>query len=71
MTVRGKVNNIRPWTGTFSQVTLERPPEIGKISDHAIVYFLFRDHTKIDRLKVLKRGDDITVTGQILELTAN
>ena len=41
MTVRGKVNNIRPWTGTFSQVTLERPPEIGKISDHAMRVFPF------------------------------
>jgi hypothetical protein len=73
MKVIGTLGNVRPWTGHFSQVTFERSstPVLERTwLDYTTIYMLFRDAPKIDRLKILKRGDKITVIGQIREVDA-
>lgn len=65
MKVSGPIGNVGAFNGTFSQVTF---------SDRSIysggqVYMLFRDQGYIkDRLSVLKKGDKITVIGQITRI---
>jgi hypothetical protein len=73
MKVTGTLGNVRPWTGLFSQVTFERSstPVLERTwLDYTTIYMYFRDAQKVDRLKILKRGDKMTVIGQIREVDA-
>jgi hypothetical protein len=73
MNVTGTLGNVSPWTGHFSLVTFENsstPVFERTWLDYTTIYMYFRDEQKIDRLKILKRGDKITVIGQIKEVDA-
>jgi tRNA_anti-like len=71
--ITGMLGDVRPWTGIFSQVTFERSstPVLERTwLDYTTIYMYFRDAQKIDRLKILKRGDKMTVIGQLHEVDA-
>jgi len=71
--VTGTLGNVRPWTGSSSQVTFEpssTPVFERTWLDYTTIYMYFRDAQKIDRFKILKRGDKITVIGQLQEVDA-
>jgi hypothetical protein len=71
--VAGTLGDVRPWTGLSSQVTFERSniPALERTwLDYTTIYMYFRDAQKIDRLRILKRGDKLTVIGQINEVDA-
>jgi hypothetical protein len=71
--VTGTLGNVRPWTGLSSQVTFERSstPVLERTwLDYTTIYMYFRDAQTIDRFKILKRGDKITVIGQLREVDA-
>jgi hypothetical protein len=73
MKVIGTLGNVRPWTGHSSQVTFEhssKPVLERTWLDYTTIYMYFRDALKIDRLRILKRGDKITVIGQLREVDA-
>lgn len=58
MTVSGSIRDVSPWRGDWAQVTLNRPGDVR-------IYMLFRDQSVVDQLAELRRGDQITVSGQI------
>jgi hypothetical protein len=64
MKVAGSVNNVISTSDFLAQVTFERQPAL---PDYTYLYMSFRGPWK-DRAKILKRGDNITVIGQIRQI---
>ena len=65
MKITGTVRNVGAFNGFFVQVPFEnRYIQPQTWFNYADIYCLFRK-PQIDRLKILKRGDTITVIGQI------
>jgi hypothetical protein len=64
MKVAGSVNNVISTSDFLARVTFERQPAL---PDYTYLYMSFRGPWK-DRAKILKRGDNITVIGQIRQI---
>ena len=67
--VTNTVRNVGAFTGRSAQVTFEKNYVSPRTwFDDADIYCYFRKKPQIDRLKILKQGDKITVIGQIREI---
>lgn len=61
LSVSGEVSSVGAWYDTFLGVDLVR----GGIEDGHIVHATFTDQRSVDRLSLVKRGDQMTVRGSI------
>jgi hypothetical protein len=66
MRVTGTIGEILPFNGYFSQVTFKRS-FLSNFGD-PVIFMYFCDAQIIDRLKILERGDKITVVGQLKDV---
>ena len=73
MKVTGGLGDVGAWTGDMLSVSFElsNVPVFERTPlDYTKIHMHFRDAQKSDRLKILKRGDRITVIGQLMEVNA-
>jgi tRNA_anti-like len=69
--VTGTLNDVSRSNDFRSQVTFERsntPILEWTWLDYTTIYMWFREPAQIDRLKILRRGDKITVNGQVQQV---
>lgn len=65
MRVTGTVRNVGAFSGHFVQVSFEKTAKPQTWFDYAEILCYFMGTLQIDRLKILKQWDKITVIGQI------
>ncbi len=66
--VSGQLAEVLSSTPEFAQVTFSRQVPLGE--EYVTIYMYFHTRARIDRLAILRRGDSITVSGRIKEVSA-